>query len=83
MSKEQDKKKEDLSSLIDQLNEVIEKATSKLYKKEKNPQTMKQLEHTINVRAKDLTNAKNQSKNYKQQFELLNTKANEKFTPDK
>jgi hypothetical protein len=72
-----------LNSLIDKLNEAIDKSTAILLKREKNPQNMKNLEYQIIIRQKELINTKNQTKIYRQQFEILNAKANERFTIEK
>ena len=72
-----------MNSLIDKLNEAIDKSTAILLKREKNPQNMKNLEYQIIIRQKELINTKNQTKIYRQQFEILNAKANERFTIEK
>jgi hypothetical protein len=51
--------------------------------KKENPQNMKSLEHIIAVRHKELQNTKSQNKLYKQQYEIINNKANERFSSEK
>jgi hypothetical protein len=83
LSEEQENCKKELSKMIDKLNEAIDKSTSKLLKKDKNPQTMKSLENMLEIRQKELQTSKNQYKIYKQQNDIVNTKANERFSSDK
>jgi hypothetical protein len=52
-------------------------------KREKNPQNMKSLEHILSIRQKELANTKNQTKIYRQQYELLVNKANDKCSSEK
>lgn len=83
LSKDQNSHKYKLNEFIDKLNDAIDKSTSKLYKKEKNPQTIKSLEHLLEVKKKELINTKSQNKIYRQQFDIINSKANERFTNEK
>jgi len=41
------------------------------------------IEQQIAVKSKELSNIKNQLKLYKKQYEIVNSKANEKFTTEK
>lgn len=83
MSKSQESYKEQLSVLLDKLNDAIGRSTSKLYKKEKNPQTMKTLEHMLSVKQRELLNTKSQSKIYRQQLDIVSNKANERFSTER
>lgn len=84
MSKDQETYKRQLNRLLEQLNDALDKSSNKLYQKEKkNPNNLKNLEHLILVRQKELANSRNQVKLYKQQYELVNSKANEKCSNDK
>ena len=69
--------------ILQKLNEAIESSTSNLFKKDKNPQSMQTLQNLIDMRLKELQNSKNQANIYKQQFEIINSKANERFSGEK
>lgn len=69
--------------MIENLNEAIDKSTGILLKKEKNTNSIKSLENIISIRNKELMNIKNQSKIYRQQLELIQSKANDKCSSEK
>ncbi len=86
LSEDQEKYKNELSKIIDQLNDAFDKF--RLLNKEKNAERNnilqnKLLEQQITIKSKELINIKNQLKLYKKQFELVNSKANEKLTSEK
>jgi len=83
MSKNQEDYKAELTGIIDGLNNAIEKSTNVLMKKDRNPQNLKTLEHVLSIKQKELATAKSQVKIYRQQFDLLNSKANDKLTMEK
>ncbi len=58
-------------------------STGVLYNKDKNPNTLKTLENIYLIRQKELQNSKSQAKIYKQQYEIINAKANERFSAEK
>ena len=72
-----------MTGLIDGLNDAIDKSTAVLMRQNKNPQNMKSLEHIISLKQKELFNKKNQAKIYKQQLDILNTKANDRCSTEK
>lgn len=82
-SKDQEKYKEQLSLLLDKLNEALEMSTPKDIKKEVDVQAIKLLEQKLIVKQKTLQNAKSQSKIYKQQLDLVSNKANERFSTER
>jgi hypothetical protein len=69
--------------MIENLNDAIDKSTGILFKKEKNSGSIKSLEHILSVRIKEQANAKNQTKIYRQQLELIQNKANERCSSEK
>lgn len=86
LSENQENHKKELSKIIDQLNDAFDKFTftSNKDKKDKNSHLQyKLLEQQIANKAKELTNVKNQLKLYKKQYDIVNSKANEKFTTEK
>ncbi len=72
-----------MSEIVHKLNEAIESSTSKLLKKDKNPQTIQNIQHMIEIRQKELQNSKNQANLYRQQYEIINSKATERFSGEK
>jgi len=44
---------------------------------------MQTLQNLIDMRLRELQNSKNQANIYKQQFEIINIKANERFSGEK
>ena len=85
LSDNQETFKNELTKIIDQLNEAFDKfeISNNNKKSEKNNLQNKLLEQQIATKTKELTNVKSQLKLYKKQFDIVNTKANEKFTTEK
>lgn len=86
LSENQENYKKDLTKIIDLLNDAFDKYTftSNNNKKDKNSHLQyKLLEQQIATKAKELANVKSQLKLYKKQYDIVNSKANEKFTTEK
>lgn len=85
LSYTQENKKEELNNVIDLLNNAFDRSDflNKNNKKEKNNLQFKIIETQIDTKNKELANVNSQMKLYKKQFEILNVKANEKFTADR
>ena len=83
LSREQEEYKTKLSEILQRLNDAIESSTSKLLDREKNPQTFESLHHLVEIRKKELSNAKNNANTYRQQYEMIYSKANERFSGEK
>lgn len=84
LSEQQEVFKKELTKIIDQLNDAFDKSTESYPKKlDQNPLHNKYLEQQITVKEKELQNIKSQMRLYKKQYNIVNAKANEKFTTDK
>jgi hypothetical protein len=81
LSQSQENYKEELTKMIESLNDAIDKSTGIISKK--NIGTIKSLEHILSVRQKEQANAKNQTKIYRQQLELIQNKANDRCSSEK
>jgi len=87
LSGNQEIHKNELTKIIDQLNDAFDKFAfaSKDKQKDKNNSHLqyKLLEQQLASKAKELANVKSQLKLYKKQYDIVNSKANEKFTTEK
>jgi hypothetical protein len=83
LSREQEECKAKLSEILQRLNDAIENSTSKLLDRDKNPQTFESLQHLVEIRKRELANAKNNANTYRQQYDLIYSKANERFSGEK